>query len=74
MHIEPTKTGALQIQQGGQIQEIGTVLDVGEYALQEFKAGDVLHFKAWAIDIVTVDGETFYYLDATSGAICGKVK
>lgn len=73
MDIPQTKTGALQVQQGAQIQEVGTVLDVGEN-VESFKKGDVLHFKAWAVDIVTVDGETFYYLDADSDAICGIVK
>lgn len=83
INIPQTKTGALQVQQGAQIQEVGTILAVSDYVAKnygvyphkyDFKVGDTIHFKAWAIDIVTVDGETFYYLDADSDAICGKVQ
>lgn len=77
LSIPETKTGSLVVQQGAQIQEIGTVIDLGEYVLMDakprFKKGDTLHFKAWAVDIITVDGEKFYYISADSDAICGLV-
>jgi len=76
MSIPETKTGALEVKQGAQIQETGTVVAVGKEITPDYyeiKMGDTLHFKAWAVDIITVDGETFYYLDADSDAICGIV-
>lgn len=76
MSIPETKTGSLVVQQGAQIQEIGTVIAVGKEIdpkYYQIKVGDTLHFKAWAVDIITVDGEKFYYLDADSDAICGIV-
>lgn len=77
MSIPETKTGSLVVQQGAQIQEVGTVLALGrdinpKYC--EIEVGDTIHFKAWAVDIITVDGEKFYYLDSDSDAICGIIK
>lgn len=78
LSIPETKTGALEVQQGAQIQEVGTIIDIGDSVVNwegnPLKIGDTLHFKAWAVDIITVDGEKFYYLDADSDAICGVVR
>lgn len=70
--IPPTKTGGLVVQQGAQIQEVATVKEVGPL-VQGFKKGDVIHYKGWAVDIITVDGETFYYISSDSDALCGVV-
>lgn len=77
LSIPETKTGSLVVQQGAQIQEVGTILAMGSHLdpkYTELRVGDTIQFKAWAVDIITVDGEKFYYLDADSDAICGIVK
>lgn len=73
LEIKETSAGGISVHQGAQIQELGTVLAVGEF-VNGIKKGDVIHFKAWAIDCITVDGEKYYYLDSDSTAICGIVK
>lgn len=73
MDIPETKAGALEVKQGKQIQEQGTILAVGP-EVNDKHIGETIQFKAWAVDIITIDGQTFYYLDADSTAICGKVK
>ncbi len=85
LDIPETKAGGIQVVQGAQIQEQGTIIDMGPGVPQRhpvqgtgrrdnpegFEIGDVVQFKSWAIDIITIDGAKYYYLDSTSDAICG---
>jgi co-chaperonin GroES (HSP10) len=79
LSIPETKTGSLIVQQGAQIQEIGTVLDISKKVLDDLEyygidIGDTIHFKAWGVDIICIDQDKYYYLDVDSDALCGVVK
>ncbi len=86
LDIPETKAGGIQVVQGAQIQEQGTIIDMGPSVPQRhpvnstgrsnpdgFEIGDVIQFKAWAIDIVTVDGQKHYYISCDSDALCGVI-
>lgn len=73
LDIPETKAGSINVVQGAQIQEQGKVLAVGSN-VKDFHKGDVIQFKAWAVDIITIDGQKYYYIDADSDAICGILK
>ena len=40
---------------------------------QILKVGDKIFVKAWGIDVITHNGETYYFVDADSKAICATV-
>lgn len=75
LDIPDSAAGNLVIQQGAQIQEQGTILAIGPDvdASLGLKVGDVIQFKAWAIDIITIDKQKLYYLDSNVAGLCGKV-
>lgn len=65
--IDEVKVGAIQTET---IAERAVVIDVG-HADYEFLKGRVIYFKAWAVDVITHEGEKHYFIDANSTAICG---
>lgn len=89
LDIPETKAGGIQVVQGGQIQEQGTIVDMGPAVPARgkvelttgtvtsqggFSIGDVIQFKAWAVDIITVDGQKYYYISCDSDALCGVIE
>jgi co-chaperonin GroES (HSP10) len=82
-----TKAGALQVDTGASIQEIGVVLAIGPevHTLRQveknkpvistrIKVGDRLLIKTWDVDIITLENEVYYFISEDSRAICGIVK
>lgn len=75
LHIEEEKIGAIQSES---IQEKGTIVALGNKLMgdpqcawsQLFPIGATLYFKAWACDIITEGDNKYYFIDATSDAIC----
>ena len=68
LQIDEVKIGAIQ---SDSIQEKGTILAVGEYVDEStYKVGATLYFKAWAIDIISENGEKHYFISSDSDAIC----
>lgn len=66
--IEEVKIGAIQ---SDAIEEHGTILSVGEWVDETvFSVGRTLYFKAWAIDVITDNGEKHYFISSDSDAIC----
>ncbi len=83
LDIPETSAGGINIIQGAQIQEQGVILAVGPdvskakqngFTNNQFEVGQTIQFKAWAVDIITIDKQKYYYIDADSDAICGLVK
>jgi len=82
LEIPETSAGSIQVIQGAQIQEQGKIVAVGpavnwvgDSSIKPlFEVGDVIQFKAWAVDCITIDKNKYYYISADSDAICGKVK
>lgn len=72
LDIPETTAGSFVVVQGHQVQEQGKVLAAGPDA-DKTLVGQLVHFKAWAVDIITIDGKKFYYLDSDSTALCGIV-
>lgn len=71
LDIENVKIGAIQ---SDSVEEHGTVIAFGEeveigYPLDEL-IGKTLYFKAWAVDVITVDEKKYYFISADSDAIC----
>ncbi len=73
LDIAETSAGGIQVVQGAQIQEQGTIKAVGPDVPDSFKKGQLIQFKAWAVDIITIDKNKYYYIDCDSTAICGLV-
>ncbi len=87
LDIPETSAGGIQVVQGAQIQEQGVIVDMGpEVPKREsiklttgtvrtegFAVGDIVQFKAWSVDIITVDGQKHYYISCDSDALCGIV-
>lgn len=72
LDIPETKAGGIAVVQGSQIQEQGIIIGVGP-EVKKYSKGSTIQFKAWAVDIITIDGQKYYYIDSDSDAICGIV-
>lgn len=75
-----TKAGAIVVDTGYSIQEIGTIVAFGPAANRSFeswkpilKPGDQLLIKTWDVDIITLEDEKFYFISEDSRAICAVV-
>jgi len=52
------------------IAERGTIIALGEDVdARRYAVGDVLIFKAWAVDVATHDGQKYYFIDDDSTAL-----
>ncbi len=68
LDIKEVKIGAIQ---SDSIEEHGTIIAVGEEVNKDkFPIGATLYFKAWQVDVISVDGEKNYYISADGDAIC----
>lgn len=76
--IDKPTAGNLDLSSKASAVECGTVIAfAGKEGLQniwigntEVKIGDKIGFKAWAIDVLTIDGETYYFIDSDSEGLC----
>lgn len=67
LDIKEVKIGAIQ---SDSIEEHGTILAIGgEVEVPKFPVGATLYFKAWAVDVITEQGEKYYFISADSDAI-----
>lgn len=53
--------------------EMGEIIAVGK-DVQEYKKGDKIIFKSWAVDIANVDGKDYYFIDLDTHGIKGTIK
>lgn len=68
LDIKEIKIGMIQ---SDSIEEHGTIIAVGPDVDSEvFKIGATLYFKAWQVDVITKDGEKYYFLSADGDSIC----
>lgn len=68
--IEKPKVGDLDISAVNVAKEKGKVLAIGKDVTLPIKVGDIILFKAWAVDIINDDGETYYFIDQDSKGLC----
>lgn len=66
--IEEVKIGAIQsdaVEEWGVIEAIGKDVDPSVYTI-----GAKLYFKAWAVDVITIGSDKYYFISHDSDAIC----
>lgn len=73
LHIDESSAGALTIVSLPTAIERGKVTAVGD-EVKGVKVGDTVMYKSWAVDIVTVDGERYFFLDLSTNGLCGIIK
>jgi co-chaperonin GroES (HSP10) len=70
--VDEPKAGVLDSSSMNVAKEVGEVIGVGDGAadLYHIKVGDRVMFKSWAVDIITNDGEKYYFIDMATGGVC----
>lgn len=68
--IDKPTAGSLDLSSKATAVECGTVVALGKNVSNELKVGDKIAFKAWAVDILTIDSETYYFIDSDSKGLC----
>ena len=58
--------------QSDSISEKGIVVDVADDCTRYNKdiIGKTLYFKAWAVDVITINQQKYYFINEESDAIC----
>ena len=75
LEFPTTKAGAIVMEQGSSIQEMGTVVALGPFAkISPLKKGQKLLVKTWDVDVITVEDQKFYFISDDSRAICAVVE
>ena len=76
LEIEQPTAGGLDLSSKPSTVECGTIIGIpgNEEVYMGYKVGSKLFFKAWAVDIITYNKQTFYFIDADSEGICAIVK
>lgn len=68
LDIKEVTIGSIQ---SDSIEEHATIIAIGDYVDENvFKIGSTLYFKAWAVDIISDNGEKLYFISSDSDAIC----
>lgn len=74
IQIDKPTAGSLDLSSKASAVECGTVVTTPDNSyietIYKIKVGDKLLFKAWAVDIINYEGETYYFIDADSKGIC----
>lgn len=79
LEIEEAKAGDLLTSSRESAVEYAKVVGIGEMALisgraTNFKLGDYVFVKAWAIDIITYEGKKYYFVNLETNGILALVK
>ena len=90
LEIEQPTAGGLDLSAKNTVVECGIVAAISEVlpnliltakesgiqyqTTNEINVGDKIFFKAWALDVITYNKETYYFIDADSNGICAIVK
>lgn len=79
LSIEKPTAGGLDLSSKPTAVEYGEVIAVGGagegkmYATAPLRAGAKIFVKAWGLDLITYQGETYYFVDMDSKAICAVI-
>lgn len=73
LSIEEPKAGELDMTGINAAKEVGTVIGLGKDVTLPIKVGDKVLFKAWAVDIITENGQKFYFISQHTDGICGVI-
>ncbi len=72
LKIEEATAGILDTSSANISVEYAEIIAVGE-GVEGYKVGDKVFFKSWAVDIITFEGERYYFLDIATNGIKAKV-
>ena len=67
--IEKPVAGSLDLSSKPTAVEHGEVVALGEGTEGTLKVGDKIFVKAWALDVITYNKETYYFVDINSKGI-----
>ena len=73
LKLEVPKVGGLDISSRPTAMEVAEVIDVGE-GITEFKKGDKIMVKSWAVDVIDYQDQKYYFIDIDSKGICAIMK
>jgi len=69
--ISKPTAGSLDLSSKASAVECGEIIAVGTLVnFTDLEIGKKILFKAWACDVITNEGETYYFLDDDSRGIC----
>lgn len=74
LKIDDPVAGGLDVSSLNVAKETGEVIGLGKDVTLPLKIGDRVLFKAWAVDIVSVESKKFYFIDQATQGICAKIK
>ena len=75
LEIEQPTAGGLDLSSKNTVVECGTIKAVPAPTLVgDYCVGQKIFFKAWALDVITYNKETYYFIDSDSNGICAIVK
>ena len=72
--IDEVKAGALDLSMKETAIEYGEVLAIGKDVRLDIKVGDKIFFKSWAIDIISYEGERFYFINPETNGLLAIIK
>lgn len=72
LSIEKPTAGGLDLSSKPTAVEHGEVIAIGE-GVSSLHVGDKVFVKAWGLDLITYAGETYYFVDMDSKAICAVI-
>lgn len=72
LKIEKPTVGVLDTSSKPTGLEYGEVIATGDES-RSLMVGDKIFVKAWSVDIITHDSQTYYFVDCDSVGICAKV-
>lgn len=73
LKLETPSVGGLDISSRPTSMEVAEILEIGEY-VKDFKKGDKIMVKSWAIDIIEYQDQKYYFIDVDSKGICAIIK
>lgn len=73
IRVDKAQAGVLDVETRKTAVEYGEVVAVGDEVTLKVKAGDRVFFKAWAVDIVSHEDETYHFINPESGGILALV-
>jgi co-chaperonin GroES (HSP10) len=71
--IPANSAGNLNLESMTTAVEHGEVIGIGDQVDSSIEIGNIVLFKAWAVDIIDYEGEKYYFLDLSTKGLCAIV-
>lgn len=73
LDIKGMEAGGLDTSSMQSAIEFGTIVGIGPDVTGDFKKGDKVFFKAWAVDIITHGGKKYFFISEDTKGLCAVV-